>query len=572
MARAKATESLRSKTKPSAVEELTRGIAALRELSVQIEDLSRDGFPYREAVRARTELSLRETIRRLFGDKSPEYQAHKNHKLRVGSRAESAQSTALLKEFIAALEIQKADLLGLKPDEVIAVVHAEPDRPSLTVVPPSALPDTPTAPPAVEPAPWAPISVLGSPAPAAIATATISPPPSSPAPTSSASPGVVPLTSKPAKDAMPSSPRDTAVPHPIQPPPPTDSASIEATVAPKRDMAPPPVASPPPAVAVAPATPPPTSNSTARAASDPPIPTTTIPPIAPTVSAVPQGTLPPIPHATLRPRPAPPVSTESPASTQPTTTVTLSESPTPVPVPASPQPSVPSPATPTAGSGSLPVPETHTGTPLIQARSPESMNEISPLQQEAPVPLAASRATAPVQPSPVSMTQHMPQEKVQETKADVSDGTLDTLRRVCARFHLVARQLRLRKEYRPTLEINDEYDLQDLFYALLRLQFDEVGTEDWSPPYANGARRTSYLLDWDKTVVVVKQTRSGLSSKDLAEQVAADKAHYSARPNGATLLCFIYDPEGRVGNPRGLEADLTSTEEAYQVEVIVAPK
>ena len=146
------------------------------------------------------------------------------------------------------------------------------------------------------------------------------------------------------------------------------------------------------------------------------------------------------------------------------------------------------------------------------------------------------------------------------------------LRRICARFHLVARQLRLRKEYRPTLEINDEYDLQDLFYALLRLQFDEVGTEEWSPAYADGARRTSYLLDWDKTVVVVKQTRSGLTTKDLAEQVATDKAHYSARANGATLVCFIYDPDGRVGNPRGLEADLTSIDSTYTVEVIVAPK
>lgn len=146
------------------------------------------------------------------------------------------------------------------------------------------------------------------------------------------------------------------------------------------------------------------------------------------------------------------------------------------------------------------------------------------------------------------------------------------LRRVCARFHLVARQLRLRKEYRPTLEINDEYDLQDLFYALLRLQCDEVGTEEWSPAYANGMRRTSYLLDWEKTAVVVKQTRSGLTAKDLAEQIAADKAHYAARPNGATLVCFIYDPEGRVGNPRGLEADLSSTDGPYRVEVIVAPK
>jgi hypothetical protein len=151
-------------------------------------------------------------------------------------------------------------------------------------------------------------------------------------------------------------------------------------------------------------------------------------------------------------------------------------------------------------------------------------------------------------------------------------GTLDLLRRVCTRFHLVARQLRLRKEYRPTLEITDEYDLQDLFYALLRLQFDEVGTEDWIPAYTNGARRTSYLLDWDRTVVVVKQTRSGLTTKDLAEQVKSDAARYAARPEGTTLLCFIYDPDGRVGNPRGLEADLTTVSDNYMVEVIVAPK
>ncbi|GMV48841.1 MAG: hypothetical protein DYH04_16325 [Nitrospira sp. NTP2] len=137
---------------------------------------------------------------------------------------------------------------------------------------------------------------------------------------------------------------------------------------------------------------------------------------------------------------------------------------------------------------------------------------------------------------------------------------------------MIARQLRLRGEYRPTLEINDEYDLQDLFYALLRLQFDEVGTEEWSPPYANGTQRTTFLLDWGQTAVVVKQTRSGLSTKELVEQVKADTAQYAARPNGRTLVCFIYDPEGRVGNPRGLEADLTKTTDRFTVEVIVAPK
>ena len=117
MARARASEPQRSRSKQNAVEELNRGITTLRELSSQIDDLSRDGFPYRDAVRARTELSLRESIRRLFGEKSPEYQAHKNHKLRIGNRTESAQSTTLLKELIVQLENQKAELLGLTPAE-----------------------------------------------------------------------------------------------------------------------------------------------------------------------------------------------------------------------------------------------------------------------------------------------------------------------------------------------------------------------------------------------------------------------------------------------------------------------
>lgn len=183
-----------------------------------------------------------------------------------------------------------------------------------------------------------------------------------------------------------------------------------------------------------------------------------------------------------------------------------------------------------------------------------------------------AQASAPVRSSAPAPTQIPIPEKVPEAKTSAEHGTLEILRRVCARFHLVARQLRLRKEYRPTLEITDEYDLQDLFYALLRLQFDEVGTEEWTPAYTNGAPRTSYLLDWETTVVVVKQTRSGLTTKDLAEQIAADTARYSARPNGANFVCFVYDPDGRVGNPRGLEADLSSTEGTYRVEVIVAPK
>ena len=56
-----------------------------------------------------------------------------------------------------------------------------------------------------------------------------------------------------------------------------------------------------------------------------------------------------------------------------------------------------------------------------------------------------------------------------------------TLTQVCERFHQVALQLRSRHKGRPTLEITDEYDVQDLLHAVLRIFFDDVRPEEWVP-------------------------------------------------------------------------------------------
>ncbi len=74
------------------------------------------------------------------------------------------------------------------------------------------------------------------------------------------------------------------------------------------------------------------------------------------------------------------------------------------------------------------------------------------------------------------------------------------------------------------------------------------------------------------SAIVVKKTRTGLSRKDLADQVRADVERYRNRGRCAHLLCFIYDPEGRIGNPRGLESELCTTSEHFAVDVVVAPK
>lgn len=152
-------------------------------------------------------------------------------------------------------------------------------------------------------------------------------------------------------------------------------------------------------------------------------------------------------------------------------------------------------------------------------------------------------------------------------------GTTQTsaLMGIFDKFHLVARELRNRHSGRSTLDVEDEYDVQDLLAALLRLHFDDIRREEWTPSYAGGSARMDFLLKQERTVIEVKRTRRGLGDKELGSQLIEDKARYRAHPDCRKLICFVYDPEGRIANPRGISNDLDSQEDTFEVKVIIKP-
>jgi hypothetical protein len=144
------------------------------------------------------------------------------------------------------------------------------------------------------------------------------------------------------------------------------------------------------------------------------------------------------------------------------------------------------------------------------------------------------------------------------------------LLRAFDRFHVVARQLRDRHDRRSTLDIHDEYDVQDLLHALLRLDFDDIRPEEWTPSYAGGSSRTDFLLKKERVFIEVKKTRQGLGKREVADQLIIDIARYQVHPDCGALYCFVYDPEGQIGNPIGLESDL-SRDEPIRVRLYVRP-
>jgi hypothetical protein len=145
------------------------------------------------------------------------------------------------------------------------------------------------------------------------------------------------------------------------------------------------------------------------------------------------------------------------------------------------------------------------------------------------------------------------------------------IRKVCLRFHSVVRQLRQRSDDRAPLEVEDETDVRDLLRALLSMEFEDISTEEWMPAYTNGKPRLVILLKTDGIVVEVKKTRPGLGAKELVEQTTTDFQQFPGR-ECHTVFCFIYDPEGRIPNPRRLEADLTGNMTGRTTEALVSPK
>ena len=159
------------------------------------------------------------------------------------------------------------------------------------------------------------------------------------------------------------------------------------------------------------------------------------------------------------------------------------------------------------------------------------------------------------------------------TAVEPSPSPPESTRRLCRRFHQVGLQLGRTQRGREPFPLDDEYDVQDLLHALLRLHFDDIRPEEWTPSYAGSPARVDFLLKAERIVIEVKSTRDGLADRQLGKQLIEDVAHYRFSQDCGQQVCFIYDPEQRVCNPIGLSRDIESQcADGFGVVVLIGPQ
>lgn len=155
-------------------------------------------------------------------------------------------------------------------------------------------------------------------------------------------------------------------------------------------------------------------------------------------------------------------------------------------------------------------------------------------------------------------------------RQDSADATA-VIVNLCRRFPLFAKQVQKRHDNRRTITFKDEYDVQDAMHAILKLHFDDVRAEEWSPSFAGSASRIDFLLKRERIAMEIKMTRKSLSQKDVVNQLIQDKERYRTHPDYRTLICIVYDPDKHMHNPTALEADVSEVNGGYRVVAVVSP-
>ena len=145
------------------------------------------------------------------------------------------------------------------------------------------------------------------------------------------------------------------------------------------------------------------------------------------------------------------------------------------------------------------------------------------------------------------------------------------IERLFLKLPLVIEQIQKRYDNRSTLNVRDEYDLQDLLHVILRLYFDDIRSEEYTPSYAGTTSRMDFMLPDKGIVIETKMTRASLNKRKLSKELILDKEYYQKSNDCKILYCLVYDPIKIIDNPKGFEKDISENNTDFTCKVIIIP-
>ena len=154
----------------------------------------------------------------------------------------------------------------------------------------------------------------------------------------------------------------------------------------------------------------------------------------------------------------------------------------------------------------------------------------------------------------------------------MTSEAIDLIAAIFEGFHRFAIRLRDRRSDRSAIEVKDEYDVQDLLCSLLAIHFTDLEQETWTPPYAGNASRVDFWLRDHGMLIEAKMLRASSSQRQLVDELVVDHQRYSKMTGCHSLLCFVYDPQNKLRDPKNVVRELEHIRGDPQIQVYVSPK
>lgn len=122
----------------------------------------------------------------------------------------------------------------------------------------------------------------------------------------------------------------------------------------------------------------------------------------------------------------------------------------------------------------------------------------------------------------------------------------------------------LRKYDLQKIQIQNEYDLQHLLYAVLKLNYPDIRKEV-AEDSGVGMVRSDLKIPSINTVIEAKCTRNGMSLKKLTEEIEADMVHYTDK----YIIFFVYDKAKIIKEEQNYKKYFTRVFDGKKVEIVI---
>lgn len=120
-------------------------------------------------------------------------------------------------------------------------------------------------------------------------------------------------------------------------------------------------------------------------------------------------------------------------------------------------------------------------------------------------------------------------------------------------------------------DIQNEYHVQNLLYAILAPLFPDLNDEETIPPIGQKNPRIDLTISSIGTVVEAKFLRPGVSMQKMIDEIAQDVGLYGTDPRWRAIVPFIWDDSARTEEHDKLTAGLKQLDKVIGAIVIPRP-